>query len=211
MYRPPAFREDSLEAQHALIREWPLGLLITTGSPGLLADSVPFVLDESAGEFGTLRAHLSRANPQHQALAQAEECLVVFQGPQAYISPSWYETKRETGKVVPTWNYVAVQAWGSPRVIDDPSWLRAQIDALTELMERCRQKPWAVADAPETFVDAQLKGIFGVEIPIARIEGKWKASQNQPEKNRIGVVEGLRTEGNEAMAEVVAVRGMSAG
>lgn len=211
MYRPSAFREDSLEAQHALIRERPLGLLITTGSLGLLADSVPFVLDEKAGALGTLRAHLSRANPQHQALAEAEECLAVFQGPQAYITPSWYETKRETGKVVPTWNYVSVQAWGRPRLIDDPAWLRAQIDALTGLMEGPRQEPWAVSDAPKPFVDAQLRGIFGVEIPIARIEGKWKASQNQPEKNRSGVAEGLRSEGNEAMAEIVAVRGMLAG
>lgn len=211
MYRPPAFREDSLEAQHALIRERPLGLLVTTGSLGLLADPAPFVLDERAGEFGTLRVHLSRANAQYRALAEAEECLVVFQGPEAYITPTWYETKRETGKVVPTWNYVAVHAWGKPQVVEDAAWLRAQIDALTELMEGRRPKPWAVSDAPGAFVDAQLKGIFGVEIPIARIEGKWKASQNQPEKNRLGVIEGLRSEGAAPMADIVEVRGRSAG
>jgi len=210
MYRPPAFREDSLEAQHALIRERPLGLLVTAGRLGIVADPVPFVVDEQTGEFGTLRAHLSRANPQHRALTEAEECLVVFQGPESYITPSWYETKRETGKVVPTWNYVAVHAWGRPRVIEDEAWIRAQIDALTDLMEGRRPRPWAVSDAPEPFVESQIKGIFGVEIPILRIEGKWKASQNRPEGDRVGVAEGLRSESADAMAEVVEARGRSA-
>jgi transcriptional regulator len=203
MYRPPAFKEDSLEAQHELIVERPFGWLVTTGSLGILADPVPFALDAGAGDFGTLRAHFSRANAQLQALSESEECLVIFQGPDAYITPEWYETKRETGKVVPTWNYVAVHAWGRPQIIEDAAWLRAQIDGLTELMEGRRPRPWAVTDAPASYIDSQLKGIFGVEIPIARIEGKWKASQNQPEKNRVGVAEGLRLEGNEPMAAVV--------
>jgi len=210
MYRPPAFREDSLEAQHELIKERPFGWLITAGSPGILADPAPFVLYTEAGEFGTLRAHFSRANAQYRALAECAECLVIFQGPQAYITPEWYETKREMGKVVPTWNYVAVHAWGNPRVIEDASWLRAQVEALTELMEGRRARPWSVSDAPESYIESQLKGIFGVEIPIARLEGKWKASQNQPAQNRHGVTEGLRGEGNEPMAKVVEIRGASA-
>lgn len=203
MYRPPAFREDDLEVQYALVRAHPLGLLITAGAAGTLADPVPFVLDEKSGEHGTLRAHLSKANPQHRALAEADECLVVFQGPEAYITPSWYETKRETGKVVPTWNYVMVQIWGKPRVVEDAAWLRAQVDALTDLLEGRRPKPWAVADAPAPFVEAQLNGIFGVEIPIARIEGKWKASQNRSLADRAGVVAGLRADNNEPMADIV--------
>lgn len=177
------------------------------GPSGIVADSVPFVISELEGEFGTLRVHLAKANPQYQALAHAEECLVVFQGPEAYITPEWYETKKETGKVVPTWNYATVHAWGRPRITEEKAWLRAQIDALTDLMEGHRPRPWAVSDAPEPYIDSQIKGIFGVEIPIARIEGKWKASQNQPEANRLGVAEGLRAEGNESMASIVEERG----
>ena len=127
---------------------------------------------------------------------------MIFQGPQAYISPSWYPTKREHGKVVPTWNYIVVQAWGRPRVMDDADWLTAQIGALTTLQESGRAEPWSVADAPEPFIESQLRGIVGVELPIDRIEGKWKVSQNQPEANRRGVAEGLRGEGS-PMASLV--------
>lgn len=174
-----------------------------------MANLVPFIVDAEASERGTLRAHVSRANPQWRELAAVAECLVVFQGPQAYITPSWYETKRETGKVVPTWNYATVHAWGAPRVIEDEAWLRAQIDALTKQQERARREPWHVADAPDDFVAAQVRGIVGIEIPIARIEGKWKVSQNRPEADRAGVVEGLRAQGetSAAMAALVAERG----
>ena len=207
MYLPPHFREDSLDIQHKFMRENPLGLLVTHSAHGLIADAAPFILDEASGEFGTLRAHLSRANPQYKALAEADECIIIFQGPQAYITPTWYETKQETGKVVPTWNYVTVHAWGRPQVMEDPAWLRAQIEALTTQMESGRTKPWAVSDAPEAFVQAQMKGIFGIEIPINRIEGKWKVSQNRPEADRLGVIEGLRAEGQEKMAREVEERG----
>ena len=122
MYQPPHFREDRLEIQHDLIQEHPLGLLITAGPRGLMANPIPFVLDAAASERGTLRAHLARANPQIQELASKQECLIVFQGPQAYITPSWYATKRETGKVVPTWNYATVHVWGCPSVIEDVGW-----------------------------------------------------------------------------------------
>jgi transcriptional regulator len=190
MYQPPAFRENRPEVMHGLIRTHPLGLLICAVG-GLQANLVPFLLDAEAGPHGTLRTHVARANPQWRALAGAEECLAVFQGPQAYVTPGWYETKRQTGRVVPTWNFAVVQCRGRPRVIEDADWLRAQATALTETHEAQRAQPWAVSDAPEEFVAAQLRGIVGVEIPILRMEGKWKASQNRPEADRAGVAEGL--------------------
>jgi len=124
MYQPPAFREDRIEVQQQLIRTHPLGLLITAGPSGLLANLFPFLLDQGGSEKGTLRLHIARANPQWRELETIEECLVVFQGPQDYVTPSWYATKQETGKVVPTWNYATVHAWGRPRVVNDDVWLR---------------------------------------------------------------------------------------
>lgn len=197
MYQPPHFREDRLDVQHDLIRRHPLGLLITAGSGGLMANPIPFAI-HPVSELGTLRAHLSRANPQVQELALVQECLVVFQGPQDYITPSWYATKHETGKVVPTWNYATVHAWGRPHVVADADWLRDQLHELTEHQEHARATPWGVDDAPAAFIAAQMKGIIGVEIVIERIEGKWKVSQNRPEQDRRGVVDGLREQGHEA-------------
>ena len=209
MYQPPHFREDRLDVQHALIRTHALGLLITAGPGGLQANNIPFLIDATASAQGTLRAHLARANPQMDELAAVSECLVVFQGPQHYISPSLYPTKQETHKVVPTWNYITVHAWGAPRVIDDADWLRAQVDALTQSQEQRRAAPWQVSDAPETFIASQLKGIVGIEIPIARIEGKWKVSQNRPAVDQAGVAAALRGAGAnaEAIAVEVAARG----
>lgn len=205
MYQPPQFRDDSRAAQHALIRAYPLGLLVTAGAGGLTANPIPFLLDDS-GSHGVLRAHLARANPQGQDLVAAEECLVVFQGPQGYVTPSWYASKREHGRVVPTWNYATVHAWGRPRVIEDADWLRRQIADLTALREAPRTEPWAVADAPEPFVTAQVRGIIGIEISITRTEGKWKMSQNRPEADRHGVIAGLRADGEAGLAGLVAER-----
>jgi transcriptional regulator len=209
MYQPIHFREDRLAVQHALIRKHSLGLLITAGAGGLQANYVPFLVDDGASERGTLRGHVARANPQWQELAAVEECLVVFQGAQSYISPSLYPTKREHGKVVPTWNYITVHAWGRPRVMDDVNWLRRQVDDLTAHNEGSRPAPWHVSDAPEPFVAAQLKAIVGIEIPLARIEGKWKVSQNRPAVDQAGVIAGLRGSGGDAdiMAATVAERG----
>ena len=206
MYQPPHFHEDRLEIQHDLMQKHPLGLLITAGPGGLMANPIPFVLDAAASERGTLRAHLARANPQIQELASIQECLIVFQGPQAYITPSWYATKRETGKVVPTWNYATVHAWGCPSVIEDVAWLRHQLNELTQHQEHMRSAPWAVSDAPAAFIAGQIKGIIGIEIVITRIEGKWKVSQNRPEQDRRGVLNGLRDTRQEVehMAELVA-------
>ncbi len=213
MYLPAAFREDRLDVQHALMRAHPFALLITAGAAGLLANPLPFLLDADASPRGTLRAHLARANPHLAELATAAECLVVFQGPQTYVSPSLYATKRETGRVVPTWNYATVHAWGTPRVIDDAAWLRTLVEGLTQARESSRPEPWAVTDAPADFIAAQLRGIVGVEIPIARLEGKWKASQNRPPADRAGVISGLAGEGEAgaAMAALVAERNRNGG
>lgn len=206
MYQPPHFREERIEIQHELIRAHPLSLLVTAGPGGLMANPVPMLIYPDGGR-GTLRAHVARANPQWRELPAVAECLVVFQGPQDYVTPSWYETKRETGKVVPTWNYVTVHAWGRPTAIEDAAWLRRQLDDLTNQQEGRRLSPWKVDDAPADFVVAQMKGIVGIEIPIARIEGKWKVSQNRPETDRANVAAGFREQGADAMAALVAERG----
>lgn len=201
MYQPLHHREDSLEVQHALIESHPLGLLISAGEEGLLANAIPFLLQKGAGPKGTLQAHLSRANGQWKNI-DGQTALVVFQGSQSYISPSFYETKRETGKVVPTWNYAMVQVRGVAKLKDDATWLAAQIDALTSRHEKPRATPWAVSDAPASYIESQIKGIVGIEIEIASIEGKWKVSQNRPEADRRGVAEGLSGSAP-AMAELV--------
>ena len=209
MYQPPLFREDRTEVQHDLIRAHPLGLLVTAGPGGLMANPVPFLVYPEGSDHGTLRAHVARANPQWLELAAVTECLVVFQGPQDYVTPSWYATKRETGKVVPTWNYVTVHAWGRPTAVEDAAWLRRQLEDLTNSQEGARLSPWKVDDAPADFVTAQMKGIVGIEIPIGRVEGKWKVSQNRPEADRVGILAGFREQGEraEAMAALVAERG----
>src|SRR5258707_10042980 len=157
LYEPPLHRNENLPELHALIREGVFGLLISNGAVGLIANSVPFVLDPTASKLGTLKVHLARANPQWRDLEASPDTLVVFQGPDHYITPSWYETKRETGKVVPTWNYVMVQARGRPRIIEDAGWLRAQIEALTNANERPRAAPCAESDAPAEFIEMQIK------------------------------------------------------
>jgi transcriptional regulator len=206
MYQPPHHREDRLEVQHALIRAHPLGALVTCGKSGLTANLIPFVLDATALPLGTLKGHLSRANTQWRDFDPSIEALVIFQGVEHYITPAWYAAKREHGKVVPTWNYATVQARGTMRVIDDNNWLAAQISALTHANESARSDPWAVTDAPEAFIAGQIKGIVGIEIPIAHIEGKWKVSQNRSAADREGVVTGLREAGGEVadtMADLV--------
>ena len=206
MYLPAHFREDRPDVQHALLRAHPLGTLVTAGPAGLLANHVPFLLYADEGPHGVLRAHMARANAQLEELRRSNECLVVFQGEEAYITPSWYATKQETGKVVPTWNFVTVHVWGAPRVIDDAQWLRRQLDDVTASQESGRPRPWHVDDAPADFIRAQMTAIVGLELPIARIEGKWKVSQNRSEADRQGVVDGLRSDTTHggAMADLVA-------
>ncbi|MEI5679433.1 MULTISPECIES: FMN-binding negative transcriptional regulator [unclassified Mesorhizobium] len=207
MYQPPHFIETRLDVLHSLIRAHPLGLLVSNGQDGPVANPLPFLLDGGVPPHGRLRAHLARANPQWRMLADNPDMpvLVVFQGADTYVTPSWYETKRETGKVVPTWNYAIVQVRGRVRVIDDKDWLAGQIAELTASHEAARAEPWKVTDAPKAFIQAQIKGIIGLEIDITSIEGKWKVSQNRPVADRAGVAEGLETEttGTAEMAHLV--------
>lgn len=194
MHCPSLFREERLEVLHGLMTAHPLATLVTAGSSGLMANLIPFSLHEG-GDYGILRAHLARGNKQLDELREGAETLVVFQGPECYVTPSWYPSKAEHGKVVPTWNFAMVQVRGKPQVMDDAGWVRAQLEQLTSNHEGARNHPWQVSDAPDDFIAAQLKGIVGIEIPILSIEGKWKASQNRPPADHQGVIDGLRTEG----------------
>ncbi|MCP8939815.1 FMN-binding negative transcriptional regulator [Alsobacter sp. SYSU M60028] len=205
MYQPPLFRETDRERQHALIRENPFGLFVTAGAGGLIANGIPFVLDADGPGPGVLRGHVARANPQWRDCVGGCPALVVFQGPEHYVTPSWYATKAETGKVVPTWNYAMAQARGTARAIEDPAWLHAQIRALTGQMEGSRAAPWAVDDAPADFLAGQVKGIVGIEIALEALDGKWKVSQNRPEADRAGVVAGLGEIGTDAAAAMAAL------
>jgi transcriptional regulator len=205
MYQPPLFREDDLSVQHQLIRENPFGFLVTLASTGLTANPVPFVLHATAGERGALHCHVSRGNPVWKDFDAGHGALAIFSGINRYITPSWYATKRESGKVVPTWNYAAVHAYGPLVVKDDRDWLAAHVAELTAQQERPREAPWAVSDAPAPFVEGQLRGIVGIEIPIARLEGKWKMSQNRVAADRAGVIEGLGAEPDAQAAELAAL------
>ncbi|MCL2384928.1 MAG: FMN-binding negative transcriptional regulator [Alphaproteobacteria bacterium] len=207
MYRPAFFREDHLDILHEWIRSHPLGTLISGGRHELMASLVPFSLVTKGDSPGVLRAHLARPNPQLETLREGADVLVVFQGPQAYVTPSWYVSKKEHGQVVPTWNYVVVEARGKPMVIEDASWLLSHLNALTNEQEKSRSEPWKVGDAPADFIASQLTMIVGVEIRIERLEGKWKVSQNRSEADRQGVVKGLRAEGAETMAALVEAGG----
>ncbi|MER9681238.1 FMN-binding negative transcriptional regulator [Mesorhizobium sp. M0184] len=196
MYQPPHFQETRPDVLHGLIRAHPLGLLVSNGVEGPVANAIPFLLDADVPPNGRLRAHLAKANPQWRLLADnpLAPVLVVFQGADAYVTPSWYETKRETGKVVPTWNYAIVQVRGIVTVIEDQDWLAEQISDLTMSQEGSRSAPWAVTDAPAPFIQSQIKGIVGLEIEVTEISGKWKVSQNRPAADRVGVAEGLESE-----------------
>jgi transcriptional regulator len=192
MYVPEHFAEPRVEVLHELIRDRPLATLVTLGSTGLNANHLPLLLDAEPAPFGTLRGHVARSNPVWTDIATEVDALAVFHGPDAYITPSWYATKVETGKVVPTWNYAVVHACGRLRVVEDPLWLRANLDALTRQHEASFAEPWQVSDAPVDFTERLMAAVVGIEILVTRLTGKWKVSQNQPQRNRIGVVQGLR-------------------
>lgn len=204
MYQPPLFREERLDVLHGAMRADPFGLIVSVGPDGEpVANAVPWLLDAGTGGKGTLRGHLARANPHWKLLAGGGRVLVVFQGPMSYVTPSWYESKKEHGKVVPTWNYVMVQARGRATVHEDADWLRDQVGSLTERHEAGRADPWAVSDAPDAFIASQLKAIVGVEIVIDSLEGKWKVSQNRPLPDRISVAAGLLADDLAANAAMV--------
>lgn len=190
MYIPRANQEDRIPVLHKLMEDQPFASLITMGSPGLFASHIPMVLEQN-GAMGRLKGHLSRANPQWRDYTPTVEALAIFSGPQHYITPSWYLEKQETGKVVPTWNYVVVHAYGYLRVIEDGEWLMAHLENLTKTHEAGFAVPWKVGDAPADYIASLAKGIVGLEMAIERLEGKWKVSQNRSEPDREGVARGL--------------------
>lgn len=203
MYLPEHFAEQRVDLLHRLISEHPVGAMVVSTADGLEANHLPFELDAEPAPFGTLRGHVARANPVWHQFTRGVEALVIFHGPQAYISPSWYPSKEMTGEVVPTYNYLAVHGYGEIKIIHEREWLRALVTRLTDRFEANRAAPWRVSDAPAAFIDKQLSAIVGIEIPLTKLIGKWKVSQNRPAADRAGVVAGL-SERNDADSLAIA-------
>jgi transcriptional regulator len=206
MYVPTAFQENRVEVLHDLIRRHSFGALVTLNAEGFQANHIPFDLDSTPEPFGTLYAHVARANPVWHDLSNDDRALVIFQGPHTYVSPSWYATKKETGMVVPTWNYAVVHAHGRLRPIEDATWLRAFVEKLTRTYEQGRPEPWNVSDAPAQYIEKQLSAIVGLELTITRLIGKWKINQNRPVHDRASVIQALleqETESSTAMAKLM--------
>jgi transcriptional regulator len=190
---------------HALMRGRPFAALVSSGACGLYASHLPTVLKDE-GDFGTIECHLARANPHWRELAQGNEALMIFQGPEGYITPNWYATKAQTGKVVPTWNYAVVHAYGRPAVMEEKEWLVRHVGELTAQQEKTEAQPWKLSDAPDSYIDVMTRGIIGFRFAITRLQGKWKMSQNRVEQDWKGVVTGLnsRATGDDLeMAETV--------
>ena len=209
MYTPKSNAEDDILTLQHFIRENALCTLVTQTELGMVASHIPMVLHTENGEFGVLRGHVARANPQWKDFIGSQEALGVFTGPQHYISAFWYPDKATHGKEVPTWNYVAVHAYGTLRAVEDPAWLLEHLRTLTDANEVIAEIPWRVADAPADFISKLSRGIVGLELPISRFEGKWKVSQNRSDRDASAVVEGLRSLGTpagSAMSELVEVR-----
>ncbi|TPL62946.1 FMN-binding negative transcriptional regulator [Mesorhizobium sp. B2-3-15] len=204
MYTPPAFRDDDKDSLMATIRAARLANLVTATADGPLATPLPLFLDETEGEHGVIHGHLARANPQWRVPAISDG-LAIFMGPDAYVTPAWYATKQETGKVVPTWNYAAVHAYGPVEFFEDADRLLEVVTRLTNLHEGARAAPWAVSDAPPDFIQSQLRGIVGLRMPVVRLEGKRKMSQNRNAADRAGVASGLAASERPSDREVSAL------
>ena len=202
MYIPSTNAEHSPEVIFDFIEAHPLGILVTDSAEGLFATHLPLLLDRTRGAHGTLQGHVARANRQHAISAPETEALVIFSGADAYISPSFYPSKAEHGKVVPTWNYVAVHAYGRLQFNAGPDFLRRHVGRLTTHHEATRATPWSVEDAPVDYIDQMLRAIVGVEIEITRLEGKWKMSQNRSAADIDGVVAGLGASDDERERDV---------
>lgn len=205
MYLPRHFEETDVKMLHQLVRAHPFGALVTLAASGLEANHVPFLLQADPPPYGTLHAHIARANPLWHDFARDVQALVIFQGPQTFVSPSWYPSKKETTKVVPTWNYAVVHARGHIRVIEDPAWLRAHVEGLTNRHEAERPAPWKVTDAPVDYIEKMIAAIVGLEIPVSQLVGKWKVSQNRLPRDREGVIEGLKRDGTDAAAAMASL------
>jgi transcriptional regulator len=203
MYVPDHFRVEDVAQIHALMRAHPFAALISNGPLGLYASHLPTVLKDE-GESGVIECHLARANPHWRDLAEGNEALMIFQGTEGYITPNWYPTKAETGKVVPTWNYAVVHAYGRPEVMQEKDWLRRHVGELTAQQERTEARPWQVSDAPDSYIDVMTRGIVGFRFAITRLQGKWKMSQNRQEPDWKGVVEGLNARASGDDLEIAA-------
>jgi transcriptional regulator len=210
MYIPKHHEETDVAVLHALIEAQPLGAWATLGDGELIVNHIPFLLDATRGAHGTLMGHVARANPVWRFFSRTALSVVVFQGAQSYISPSWYPSKHAHGKAVPTWNYAVVHAHGLPEIIESEAWLLQHLNRLTDVHEADQALPWKVADAPAEYVERMVQNIVGIEIPIAKLFGKWKVSQNRPAPDRLGVVAGLLSKNagdSKAMAALVDVHG----
>ena len=205
MYNPSSFAEHDVAVMHDFIEAHPFGALVTTSSSGLLATHLPLVLDRQLGPHGTLQGHIARANPHHEVAGDGSEALVLFTGADSYVTPSMYASKAKHGKVVPTWNYVAVHAHGTLRFVREPDALRVHLARLTARHETSRRQPWSITDAPADYIEKQLGAIVGVEIEITRLEGKWKMSQNRPAEDVDGVIEGLSASDDPREREVAEI------
>ena len=206
MYIPHHFKETRLEVLHQLIKQVPFCSLISQSERGLVANHLPLLLDTTTPPFGVLRGHVARANPVWKDFSDSVESLVIFQGPDSYISPSWYPGKSEHGKVVPTWNYIAVHVTGIPQIMDDRTWILNHICELSDTHEAFQEVPWKVSDAPKEFIDQMMLAIVGIEIPITSITGKWKASQNRSKEDQRGVITALKSQSGDddlEMADII--------
>ncbi|WP_020675074.1 FMN-binding negative transcriptional regulator [Geopsychrobacter electrodiphilus] len=207
MYVPELFAEPDTEVMHEVIRARPMATLVTLNAAGLEANHIPLVLQAQPDSLGVLQGHVARSNPLWHEHPQNTEVLVIFQGPESYVTPSWYASKAEHGKVVPTWNYVSVHARGKLRVFEDVGQIRSQLEALTAQSEAAFAHQWRVSDAPQDFVEKLIESIVGIEIVITELKGKWKVSQNRPPEDRASVIAGLSEMGKEEMADLVRTRG----
>lgn len=205
MYLPEHFAELRPEQLHGLIAANPLGALVTAGAGGLDANHLPFELDPSVGPHGRLTAHVARANPLWQEVAEGDDVLVIFRAAEGYVSPNWYPSKPESHRHVPTWNYQVVHAHGRIRVMDDERFVRAVVGRLTRTHEGhlAPARPWKMSDADKDYLGQMLKAIVGIEVDITRLQGKWKLSQNREERDRLGVIDALRARGDQRLADAV--------
>jgi len=195
MYQPDHFRVEDVPQMHTLMRARPFAVLVSGGSTGLYASHLPTVLKDD-GPFGVIECHLARPNAHWREVAEAKEALMIFQGPQSYITPNWYPSKALHGKVVPTWNFAVVHAYGRPEMMKEADWLLRHVSELTAQHESNEAKPWSLSDAPDTYTQVMLRGIVGFRFAVTRLEGKWKMSQNRDIQDQVGVVKGLRNRGD---------------
>lgn len=203
MYMPQAFEQKDPDLVFGLMSSLGVATVVSNGPDGMIASHVPVEIDRKGGAQGLIRCHFAKPNPQAALIAEGVEVLFIFQGPLAYVTPSWYATKAETGKVVPTLNFAVVHAYGKGRAIEDPIAMRRHLTVLTDHFEAGFPEPWKVSDAPDQYIDRMMKGITVVEVALTRLEGKWKLSQNRPEADRQGVAEGYRNDGRTDMQALI--------